>query len=66
MALYRDTRVVADSLPEPGQAIEYGALATIGITDHRDAGSGLPADGDLVDGNSGFVEASHRSRLEQL
>ena len=65
MTFDSDARIIADSLPQPRQAVEYGAFATVGITDHRDAGSRLPANGDLVDGDSGFFGASHRSRLEQ-
>ena len=65
VAFNSDARVITDALPQSRQSIEYRALATVGIADHRYAGSGLPAYGNLAYGDSGFLRASHRSRLEQ-
>ena len=39
--------IVADPLAESGQTVEKGALPRIGGANHRDAGIGLPARGDL-------------------
>jgi hypothetical protein len=43
VALDRDTRVITDTLPQPGQAIEQCALAGIGVADNRYAGVCAPA-----------------------
>ena len=45
--LYGDTRIIADALPEPCQAIKKSALARIWTTDNRNAGIRLPAYGNI-------------------
>ncbi len=65
VAFNSDARIISDALPQSRQAIKHRAFATVGIADHRYAGSGLPAYGNLAYGDSGFLRASHRSRLEQ-
>ena len=42
MTLNRDTRVVADALPETGQPVEQRALAGVGSTYHCDTGISTP------------------------
>lgn len=63
MPFNRDAGVIADSLPQTGQPVEQGALAGIGIADHRDAGIVLPGDGDLIGGNADFCRFTQWPRL---
>lgn len=64
MAFDRDTRVIADALPEPGQSIKECAFAGVRTTDNRNAGIRLPAYGYLVYGDSNWF-ASHQPIRER-
>ena len=57
--------VVTNALVQSRQSIEQRALTAIRISDHRDAGIGLPTNRDLVDRDPGFRGASHRLRQLQ-
>jgi len=62
MAFDRYTRIIADPLPQSGQAIKQGAFARIWTADNRNAGIGLPASWNIFEEYAGFGGFSHRCR----
>ena len=61
-----DARVVANTLLEPGQAIEERALTGIGIAENRYARIDALRYGYLIGGNADFSGTSHQPLQAQL
>ncbi len=62
MTFDSDARIIADSLPQPRQAIEQCAFPRIRTANNRNAGIRLPAPGNVFEKYAGFGSFRHRCR----